>query len=91
VCKSCGKGISADYAVDLARVWRAGRCEEDVRTLIELIEQNISMRGASANIMRGAGRGGMTTAVMHFVFGCAFFGFGIRDRDDIDPFFITME
>ena len=90
-CKSCGKGLSADYSVDLGKGLACkGRCEEDVRRLIELIEHNISMRGASANIMRGAGRGGMLTSVVHFVLGCAFLGFGIRHREEIDAFPIMV-
>jgi hypothetical protein len=90
-CKSCGKGISSEYTVDLGKGLACkGRCEEDVRTLIGLIEHNISLRGASANLMRNASGTSLSTGLMNFVFGSAFIWFGARDRDDIDPFFITI-
>jgi hypothetical protein len=41
-CRSCGKGVCAECAVDLGKGLACrGRCEEQVRTLIELIDHNI--------------------------------------------------
>jgi hypothetical protein len=43
-CKSCGKGVCAECAVDLGKGLAChGRCEEQVRALIELIDRNIEL------------------------------------------------
>jgi hypothetical protein len=90
-CKSCGKGISPEYAADLGKGLACkGRCEEDVRALISLIEHNISLRGASARIMRSANGTSVTTGLVNFFLGGSFIWFSVRDLDDIDPFLVTI-
>lgn len=50
-CKSCGKGVCRECAVDLGKGLACpGRCEEDVAGLIALTDQNVR----SAATQRGA-------------------------------------
>ena len=90
-CKSCGKGLSADYAVDLGKGLACrGLCEDDVRGLIALIDNNVAMRAASERIVRGSGRAGITGAVAILLMGCGFLFTGLYRRDDVDLFPIAM-
>jgi len=42
VCKSCGKGLCPECAVDLGKGLACrGRCEADAQAVIQLIEQNV--------------------------------------------------
>jgi hypothetical protein len=43
-CKSCGKGLCAECAVDLGKGLACrGRCEESARAIIELVDRNIQL------------------------------------------------
>lgn len=53
ICKSCGKGLCKDCAVDLVKGLACkGDCEQVVRDMIALIDQNIRLQSASAAAMR---------------------------------------
>ncbi len=60
VCRSCGKGVCGDCAADLGRgLACAGRCEEDVRRLVELadrsaqqLERSQALVGNAASLYR---------------------------------------
>ena len=44
LCKSCGKGLCAECAVDLGKgLGCRGRCEEIARAIIELVDRNIQL------------------------------------------------
>src|SRR5262249_52940930 len=44
VCKSCGKGVCIECAVDLGKGLACrGRCEESVRAITQLIDRNIQL------------------------------------------------
>src|SRR4051794_41083631 len=48
-CKSCGKGLCAECAVDLGKGLACrGRCEETARAIIELVDRNIQLSTAPA-------------------------------------------
>lgn len=50
-CKSCGKALCAECAVDLGKgVACRGRCEDDARNIIELVERNIQSSRPSARM-----------------------------------------
>ena len=52
-CKSCGKGLCPDCAVDLGRGLACrGRCEENVKTVIQLVERNILLSGQRENMLK---------------------------------------
>jgi len=54
-CKSCNKGLCPDCAVDLNKGLACkDYCEEDVKGMIALIDQNIANRARSANILNNA-------------------------------------
>ena len=58
-CKSCGKGICNDCAVDLGKGLACkGRCEADVGKLIELIDRNIQLSPRTMQAVRQM-RGGV--------------------------------
>ena len=74
VCKSCGKGLCPDCAVDLERGLACrGRCEADVRALIDLVDRSLAQLDRSAKLLgsaRGIYRGlGGFLIVMALVFG----------------------
>ncbi len=54
-CKSCNKGLCPDCAVDMNKGLACkDNCEEDVKGMIELIDQNVAARAKSATIMNSA-------------------------------------
>jgi hypothetical protein len=47
ICKSCGKGVCAECAVDLDKGLACrSRCEESTRSIIALIDRNIQLAAA---------------------------------------------
>ena len=51
-CKSCGKGICRDCAVDMTKGLACrDKCEKDVASLIALIDQNIQLSPVGQNVM----------------------------------------
>jgi hypothetical protein len=80
-CKSCQKGLCPECAVDLGKGLACkSRCEEDVRNVIKLIQNNIKLSPASSNFIRAARRGGMLAAGFYIVLGLMFFGWGLHDQ-----------
>jgi hypothetical protein len=82
-CKSCCKGLSKEHAVDLGKGLACkGRCEEDVRNLIDLIDRNVSLSGASVNLVKGSGKTVYAASLFLLSAGAAFLVMGIvRDFD----------
>jgi hypothetical protein len=77
-CKSCGKGLSADYAVDLGKGLACkNRCEEEVRSLIALIDNNVAMRATSQKLILGSGRAGIVGSLFLLLMGTIFLVSGI--------------
>ena len=53
-CRSCGKGLSKEYAVDLGKGLACkGRCEDEVRKLIALVDRNISLSSTNHSLLKG--------------------------------------
>jgi len=51
-CKSCGKGLCPECAVDLGKGLACrGRCEADVAAVIQLVEQNVGFMDDTKRIM----------------------------------------
>lgn len=51
-CKSCGKGLCRDCAVDMSKGLACrNKCENEVAALIELIDQNIRLSPVGKNVM----------------------------------------
>lgn len=53
LCKSCQKGLSSAFAVDMGKGLACkGRCEADVASLIALIDRNMAVSNASNQILK---------------------------------------
>jgi hypothetical protein len=81
-CKSCGKGLCRDCAVDLTKGLACpGRCEADAQALIQLIDRNIQLSAASANIIKSSRGARSSTAIFQFVTGAVFIAWGLTDLE----------
>jgi len=88
-CKSCGKGLCPDCAVDLAKGLACrDRCEADVRAVISLIDRNIALAPATARLMESARRTRGSTAAFQIITGAVFIGWGLQDPERFN--FITI-
>ena len=77
-CKSCGKGLCADCAIDLSKGLACrGRCEADVRALIELVDQNIKITPLSTRMIEQGGSARLGLAVFFLLTGSVFAGWGL--------------
>jgi len=73
ICKSCGKGLSSEFAVDLGRGLACkGPCEEDVKSLISLLENSTGIRKPSDNLLRSSTKSCYVGAALFFVMGIGF-------------------
>ncbi len=69
-CKSCGKGLCAACAADLGRGLACrGRCEADVRAMIELTDHHIRMKPTTARLIRAGRSARLAAAVLFLVMG----------------------
>jgi hypothetical protein len=81
-CKSCGKGLCPECAVDLTKGLACrNRCEEDTRAVIKLIEQNIKISDRATTLLesRKGAVGGAST--FNLVIGAIFVMWGFTDPD----------
>lgn len=75
ICKSCGKGICPDCAVDLGRGLACrGQCEGEVRALIDLVDRNVRLGPKTEAIMDRAGGARIAATVFFFGMGALFLG-----------------
>jgi hypothetical protein len=83
ICRSCGKGLSRDYAVDLGRGLACkGRCEEDVRAIIHLIGSNAKIAARPHEHAKKNSFILYGTAAFMFAMGMFILGFGVfRDYE----------
>ena len=88
-CKSCGKGLCPDCAADLGKgIACRGRCEDDVRSIIELVERNIRMAPASADLIRTASSTRMNSVVFSLVLGAVMVGYSLLSERSLH--FLTV-
>jgi|SRR5579859_2037959 len=80
-CKSCGKGLCPECAVDLGKGLACrGRCEEDVRALIQLIDHNIKLSPASSRLLQAGGSARIAGSLFFLACGLVFLIFGLSDN-----------
>ena len=85
-CKSCGKGLCSECAVDLDRGLACrGRCESAVTDLIALIAQNVHMRHSQAAVMGNIRSNTFFQSALLTVFGAVFLGMGFQ-FDSLTPY-----
>ena len=81
-CKSCGKGLCRECAVDLAKGLACReRCEENVRNVIALIDQNIKIAPRTSQILETGRKVRSSTAIFNLVIGVLFIVWGLINRE----------
>src|SRR5689334_7530095 len=88
-CKSCGKALCPECAVDLGKGLACrGHCEDHVSALIALVDCNIRLSPHAERMLNSARRIRSSAATFNLVMGIVFVAWGLRDRE---PFsFITI-
>src|SRR5215468_8835391 len=77
-CKSCGKGLCPDCAVDLTKGLACrGRCEDDAKALIQVIERNIQISPTTSRLVQASGSARTAGAIFLAACGAVFLGFGL--------------
>ena len=80
-CKSCGKGLCRECAVDLTKGLACrGRCEEDVSSVIALIDRNIKIAPRTSQILETSRKVRSSTATFNLVIGCLFIIWGLTSE-----------
>ncbi len=81
-CKSCGKSLCPECAVDLGKGLACrGHCEEDVRALIALIDHNVRFSPQTARILESGRRIRSSAALFNLVTGALFVAWGLTDAE----------
>jgi hypothetical protein len=79
-CKSCGKGLCPECAVDLGKGLACrNRCEDDAKAVIALIEQNIKITARTAGLVDFNKRARAAAYSFYFIMGSIFAGWGLTD------------
>ena len=80
ICKSCGKGLCCECAVDMAKGLACrGQCEDDTARLIALIEQNVQLSPLGRNVMGNVRKNTFVQATFLLVAGLLFLLTGLTD------------
>ena len=88
-CKSCGKGLCPDCAVDLIKGLACrDRCESDVRSVITLIDRNIALIPTTSRLIETGRRTRFGAAIFQLITGAIFIGWGLQDTERLS--FITV-
>src|ERR1039458_6240761 len=75
ICKSCGKGLCPECAVDLGKGLACkGRCEEDVKAVTALIDRGIKRASLNDHILTTARSNRYLNALFFLVFGALLVG-----------------
>jgi len=89
VCKSCGKGLCTECAVELNKGLACrGRCEADVRALIELVDRNIKLSPTTTRLIESNRSLRASGFIFNFVFGAVFVAWGLQDKERFS--FVTI-
>jgi hypothetical protein len=77
-CKSCGKGLCSECAVDLDKGLACrGRCEQDVRAVIQLVERNIRMEPTASRLLQSGRLARLAAGLFMLGSGALFLIFGL--------------
>jgi hypothetical protein len=81
-CKSCGKALCSECAVDLSKGLACrGHCEDDVQALIALIDRNIKLSPQTTQLLQAGYRNRFGTALFLLAMGIIFLIWGLKDLD----------
>lgn len=88
-CKSCGKGLCPECAVDLTKGLACrGHCEEETRALIALIEHNMTMQSGASRLTQAGGSARMASSLFFLATGAVFLISGLRSERGLT--FVTI-
>ena len=80
-CKSCQRGLCAECAVEFPQGLACrSRCEEDVKGIIRMIQNSISVSPTASSLVRASRRTGVISAMFYMVIGALFAGWGVREH-----------
>ena len=80
-CKSCQRGVCPECAVEFPHGLACkARCENDVESLIRLIQNNVKFAPANIRLIRAQRSGGLLAAGFYLVTGAVFVGGGLYER-----------
>jgi len=81
-CKSCGKGLCAECAVNLGKGLACrDRCEPDVQALIALVDRNIALAPATSRLIASGHVTRLVTAILFLAMGLVFIAWGLTDPE----------
>jgi len=88
-CKSCGKGLCVECAVDLGKGLACrGRCEEDVRAVVELVDRNIKLQPTATRLIQAGGSARLAGSLFFLASGAVFLIFGLTSEREMT--FVTI-
>jgi hypothetical protein len=83
-CKSCGKGLCPDCAVDLGKGLACrDRCEQDVRAVIALVERNIQLQPTTTRLIQAGGSARWAGSIFFLASGAVFLYFGLTSDHEM--------
>lgn len=83
-CKSCGKGVCAECAADLGKGLACrGRCEDDVRALISLIDRNIQLQPTTTRLIQASGSARLAGSLFLLACGATFLFYGLTSQREM--------
>lgn len=81
ICKSCGRGLCPECAVDLKTGLACkGRCEDEARALIGLIQTNIQSAHKVKALLRKSRSAGLALAALYIALGIVFLAWGLTSE-----------
>ena len=84
-CKSCGKGLCRDCAVELKKGLACkGRCEADVQAVIDLVERSILVSPATAPLLQSGNSARMGAVGFYLLLGVVFTVGGYLRSESVD-------
>ena len=77
-CKSCGKSLCPECAVDLGKGLACrGHCEDDVRALIALIDRNIKLLPQTTRLLESGPKIRSSAGIFNLITGAVFIAWGL--------------
>jgi hypothetical protein len=81
-CKSCGKALCPECAVDLGKGLACRNyCEDDVRALIALIDRNVKLSPQTTRLLESGRKIGSSAAIFNLIIGVIFIAWGLTDME----------
>jgi len=88
-CKSCGKGLCVECAVDLGKGLACrGRCEDDVRAVVELVDRNIKLQPTATRLIQAGGSARLAGSLFFLASGAVFLIYGLTSEREMT--FVTI-